>query len=170
MVGNIDQILAMFNRHQVDYLLIGGVNFLFRHAPVLTYDIDVWIEDSSDNRHRCEAVLAELQAEWGMSDEDWGPVATKKSGWLDRQSVLCLTSPHGAIDIFRSVAGLACWSSCREDAMPGKTAMGTEYLGLSDADMLACQLALSVGQRNESRILHLQNALRKDHDASSAGS
>ena len=44
MIENIDHILATLGRHQVDYLLIGGVNFLLRHAPVLTYDVDVWIE------------------------------------------------------------------------------------------------------------------------------
>jgi hypothetical protein len=37
---NIDHILQTFNTCEVDYLLIGGMNFLLRHEPVLTYDID----------------------------------------------------------------------------------------------------------------------------------
>jgi hypothetical protein len=169
MVGNIDYILTTLNRHQVDYLLIGGVNFLFRHTPVLTYDIDVWIEDMPDNRGRCEAALVELQAEWGITDDDWGPVAAKRPGWLDRRSVLCLISPHGAIDVFRSVAGLTSWSSCRERAEAGKTVLGTGYFGLCDADMLECQLALPTGQRNDARIHYLTDVLRKGNDASASG-
>ena len=33
---NIDHILQMFNASEVEYLLIGGMNFLLRHEPVLT--------------------------------------------------------------------------------------------------------------------------------------
>ena len=160
-MGNNDRILATLNRHRVNYLVIGGVNFLLRHAPALTYDIDVWIEDSDQNRRRCEAALAELQAEWGASDEDWGPVAAKRAGWLDGRSVFCLNSPHGAINVFRQVKGLDAWEDCRRRAVAEQTATGVEYDGLSDADMLRCQLALPEGQRNQSRIDYLQNVLRK---------
>ena len=170
MVESIDHILTTLNRHRVDYLLIGGVNFLFRHEPVLTYDIDLWIEDTPNNRCHCEEALVELQAEWGMSDEDWGPVAAKQSGWLERRPVLCLISPYGAIDIFRSVTGLTSWMTCRRRAVAGKTVAGTEYFGLSDADMLECQLALPPAQRKEARVRHLEEALRKNEDDPSAGS
>jgi hypothetical protein len=159
MVGNIDHVLATLNRHRVDYLLIGGVNFLLRHTAVLTYDIDVWIEDTSANRRRCEVALVELQAEWGRSDSDWGPVATKPKGWLEYQSVFCLTGPYGAIDIFRSVLGLDSWPTCLGRAEAGKTASGTAFLGLSDADMLRCQLALPEGARNEARVRFFRESL-----------
>jgi hypothetical protein len=159
-----DRILSTLNDHRVDYLVIGGVNFLLRHTPVLTYDIDVWIEDSSDNRRRCEAALAELQAEWGMSDEDWGPVATKRAGWLGVRSVYCLTSPSGAIDVFRFVKGMDDWAACRARAAAGKTGSGMAFWGLSDADMLRCQLALPEGQRNQARISYLEGVLRKAGD------
>jgi hypothetical protein len=132
---------------------------------VLTYDVDVWIEDNTENRRRCEAALADLQAEWGSTDDDWNSVATKPEGWLDGQSVFCLNSPHGAIDIFRSVLGLPAWPLCRERAEAGQTASGTAFWGLSDADMLCCQLALPDGARNEARVRYLQDSLRKAADA-----
>jgi hypothetical protein len=37
---NIDRILAAFNEREVQYLLIGGVNFLLRHRPVTTFGQD----------------------------------------------------------------------------------------------------------------------------------
>jgi hypothetical protein len=61
---NVDRILETFNRQQVAYLLIGGMNFLLGHKPVLTYDVDLWVEDTEENLRRCEAALAELDAEW----------------------------------------------------------------------------------------------------------
>lgn len=158
---NVDRILDAMNRHGVAYLLIGGMNFLMRHAPVLTYDADLWIDDTPENRRRCERALASLDAEWGATDEDWGPVAAKPSGWLDRQGLFCLTSPHGAIDVFRSVRGLGSWGECRERAHPMTTPNGIPWPALSDEDMLRCQMALPEGQRRAERIEALEQALEQ---------
>jgi hypothetical protein len=156
---NVDRILDTMNRDEVAYILIGGMNFLLRHAPVLTYDVDLWIEDTPENLHRCETALAELEAQWGESDADWKPVARRNAGWLNRQMVFCLTSPHGSIDIFRSVRGLESWASCRARAVPGSTSAGVSFPALCDQDMLQCQMALPEGQRHAERIRALQQAL-----------
>jgi hypothetical protein len=161
---NVDEILATLNRHEVAYLLIGGMNFLLRHSPVLTYDLDVWIEDSPENLSRCEAALAELQAEWGADELHWSPISRLPSGWLERQSVFCLTSPAGPIDVFRAVTGLDSWAACKTRATRTATAGGNSYWSLSDADMLQCQMALPPGQRNEPRIEFLRNLLERPTD------
>lgn len=155
---NIDHILAVFNRHEVRYLLIGGVNFLLRHKPALTFDVDFWIEDSAANHRRCEAALVELNAEWGRTESDWGPVAKLPSGWLAQQSVFCVTSPYGAVDIFRAVQGLQAWATSFATSVSGQTASGTDYRGLSDQDMLTCQLSLPAESRKQDRIQELQKA------------
>ena len=56
---NVDRVLETLNRHQVDCLLIGGMNFLLRHQPMLTFDVDVWVADTPDNLRRCESALAD---------------------------------------------------------------------------------------------------------------
>ena len=155
---NIDHILQAFNTAQVDYLLIGGMNFLLRHEPVLTYDIDLWIHDTPANLDRCHAALVQLDAAWGPSEAAWRPVA-EQEGWLTRQSVFCLTSPAGAIDIFRTVTGLPSWEACRRRAVAAQTAGQVGYRGLCDEDMIACQLALPEGERRQARIERLQRAL-----------
>jgi len=155
----VDLILETMNRYQVAFLLIGGVNFLLRHAPVLTCDIDLWIEDTEENLDRCREALAALQAQWGAAETDWGPVAEKGRRWIRSQHVFCLTSPHGAIDIFRSVKGLASWSACRARALPASTAAGVPYWGLADVDMLECQLVLREEEQNRERIRVLRKAL-----------
>jgi len=157
---DVDRILQTMNDHEVAYLLIGGMNFLLRHQPVLTFDVDLWIEDHELNRRRCEEALGSLAAEWGASDEDWEPTRRRPAGWLDHQPLFCLTSPHGAIDIFREVTGLPDWSACRRRALPEQTAAETRYWGLSDQDMLLCQLALDESQRKAQRVLTLEQALR----------
>lgn len=154
---NIDHILRTFADCGVEYLLIGGMNFLLRHEPVLTYDIDFWIRDTAENRDRCDTALRALDAAWGATEEDWRSVAAQP-GWLVRQGVFCLTSPSGAIDIFRTVTGLLSWEDCNARAHAGRTAAGAPYRGLSDDDMLACQLALPPEQRRQSRVEALKRS------------
>jgi len=154
---NIDHVLHTFNEYGVEYLLIGGMNFLLRHEPVLTYDIDFWIRDTPENHIRCDASLRSLNAAWGPTEDSWRPVA-EQPGWLARQSVFCLTSPSGAIDIFRSVTGLLSWEACFERSCVGHTSSHVAYRGLCDEDMITCQLALPEGERRQSRIDALRRA------------
>ncbi|MDD2710885.1 MAG: hypothetical protein PHV34_23140 [Verrucomicrobiae bacterium] len=156
---NVDAILLTLNRHEVEYLLIGGVNFLLRHDPVLTFDIDIWIEDSPANRQRLNGTLVEMEAQWGATEKEWKAVA-RDAGWLERQSVFCLTTRYGALDVFRSVKGLeGRYAECLRMAVPAKTATGIPYRGLSDPHMLECQLALDETGRKPERIRRLRESL-----------
>jgi hypothetical protein len=130
----------------------------------VTYDVDLWVDDRSENLARCEQALGELGAEWGATEEDWGPVAQKKPGWTSRQGVFCLTSPHGAIDVFRAVKGLESWSECRARARAETTAAGVAYVAISDDDMLKCQLALPESERKPERIRVLKRSISKAND------
>lgn len=156
----LDQILAGFNRHAVQYLLIGGVNFLLRHHGPMTVDIDLWIHDTKENRGRCEQALRDLGAEWGPTETDWGPVSRLNADWLARQYVFCLNSSWGAIDIFRSVAGLGNWLDSAQRAISAVTPLGTPYRAISDHDMLNCQLALDPAQQKNDRVRRLHEALK----------
>lgn len=158
----MERILETFNRHEVEYLLIGGVNFLLRHEPVLTFDVDVWIRDEPTNRQRCEQALVDLDAAWGRDDADWRPTRDRESGWLELQAVFSLTTAAGALDVFRAVRGLSSWETCRARADRRTTPGGTPYWSLSDRDMLACQLALDETQRKQDRIRALRLALGEE--------
>lgn len=154
---NVDGILHAFNECGVEYLMIGGMNFLLRHQPVLTYDLDVWIRDTPANVARCDMALQALGASWGPTEDSWKKVADQP-GWLSRQSVYCLTSDSGAIDVFRAVRGLPSWEEANARAYAGVTAGGVAYRGLGDEDMIACQLALPEGLRRHDRIAVLRRA------------
>ncbi len=151
-----DSIMATMNTHQVEYILLGGMNFLLRHQPVLTYDVDVWIQDTPENRTRCEQALIAMEAEWGKTDTDWGPVSRFQPGWLELQGVFACATKYGALDIFRKVKGLDSWECCRSRAETCSTASGTAFQSLCDADMLACQYALEESLRKMDRVRYLE--------------
>jgi hypothetical protein len=158
---NVDVILETFHRHKVNAILIGGMNFLLRHQPVLTFDIDFWVKDTDENLLKVTAALKDLRAEWGRDEKSWKPVPDGFD-WLRHQSMFCLTSSYGAIDIFREVAGLNDkYDLCRERCSEGLTSSGIPYSSLADEDMLTCQLALPEHERRLDRIVFLQNLLRK---------
>jgi hypothetical protein len=159
---NIDHIFETLNRYLVSYLLIGGMNFALRHKPILTFDVDLWIDDSKENRSACELALSDLQAEWGRTDDDWQQVSTFPAGWLERQHVFCLNSPSGPIDIFRSVEGLGSWQDSEAMATTESTISGVPYRGLSDLDMLRCQYALPESIRKIERVAILEQINRDD--------
>lgn len=158
---NIDKILASMNQNNCQFILIGGMNFMLRHQPILTYDVDLWIEDIPKNRQRCEDALRDLQTEWGPTESSWGPVSKLPRGWLDRQEVFCMSCAFGALDVFRSVAGLDDWQACQARAILETTGSGQKYFGLSDDDMLLCQLALAAGEQKLERIQALRAAIKQ---------
>ncbi len=162
---NVDEILKALHEEQVDGLLIGGMNFLLRHRPEVTFDVDVWVRDDAANLERVNRALQKLEAEWGASVQDWRAVPDDWR-WLQRQGCFCLTTKHGALDIFREVRGLeGRYEECRADALPSATTSGVRYLALSDAHMLACQEALPPAERKQKRVEVLREAIAKNRSA-----
>ena len=54
------EFLNLFNRHKVDYLLIGGYAVGFYGHVRATNDIDVLIEPSTENATKAEAAIREF--------------------------------------------------------------------------------------------------------------
>jgi hypothetical protein len=158
---DFDHIFRTFNQFDVRYILIGGMNFSLRHREYTTYDVDLWIDDTEDNRAACERALAVLGAEWGLADSDWGPTRSKSPGWLAFQGVYALHTPHGSIDVFRDVKGLGDWQTSFANSIVETTTSGIPYRGLSDEDMLLCQLALDAHQQKIDRIQVLKAKIQK---------
>jgi hypothetical protein len=156
---NVDRIFETLNRNQVLCLLIGGMNALLRHQQDATLDIDIWVQDKPDNLDRCEKALAMLEAEWGEQEDSWAPVSWRPAGWIRQHRRYNLTTPFGAIDVFRQVMGLAKWDEAYAASIEEKTAAGTPYRGICDSDMLKCQLALLPNDRKAARVEFLQGIL-----------
>lgn len=158
---NVDEILKALSQEHVNYLLIGGMNFLLRHLPEITFDVDIWVKDEGENLARLNNALERLGAEWGPIEAEWRRVPTDWH-WLHTQGVFCLTTRHGALDVFRDVRGLeGSYKDCKVRSIRSQTASGVPFTGLCDEDMLACQQALPPGERKERRIQVLREAIRQ---------
>ena len=158
---DVEQLLRTLSQQGVDYILIGGMNFLINHGGPLTYDVDVLIRDTPENRRELNFALQELRCEWGPAADDWKRVSNDPR-WLETQDVYCLTSPHGALDIFRKIKGLNDnFDTILSRAQLRSMQDGEMYYSLSDEDMLRCQEALPETARKNDRIATLRAAIEK---------
>ncbi|MCD4653314.1 hypothetical protein K8T06_05210 [bacterium] len=57
-IKDFEDILFLFHLHKVNYLIIGGLAFIFHAKPRYTKDIDLWIDPQTDNIHRTNKALA----------------------------------------------------------------------------------------------------------------
>lgn len=55
-----EDLLSLFEKHEVRYLIIGGYAFTFHARPRYTRDIDFWIDPDIDNVERANVALQEF--------------------------------------------------------------------------------------------------------------
>ncbi len=57
-------LLRVLLRHEVDFLVVGGVAAQLAGAPILTFDLDVLYDKSPENLDRLLPALEELKAHY----------------------------------------------------------------------------------------------------------
>jgi hypothetical protein len=58
------EILELLNKHQVEYIVVGGVAAVIQGAPVMTFDLVALVRVSDDNAERLSRALDELDARY----------------------------------------------------------------------------------------------------------
>jgi hypothetical protein len=53
-------LLARLNKHEVDFVIVGGVACVLHGASYVTYDLDICIRLAADNFYRIQAALQDL--------------------------------------------------------------------------------------------------------------
>jgi hypothetical protein len=59
-IGDFEDILALFQRFDVRYLIVGGLAFAFHAKPRYTKDIDLWVDPNEENVARVNRALDEF--------------------------------------------------------------------------------------------------------------
>ncbi len=58
--SDFKELLALFNAHKVDYIIVGGYALAFHGAPRFTGDIDIFIKPEPENARHILAALCEF--------------------------------------------------------------------------------------------------------------
>lgn len=102
------ELLALFNAHRVEYIIVGAYALACHGAPRFTGDLDVYVRPTVDNAHQ---ILAALDA-FGF-----GSLGLTVADILKPDMVIQLGVPPVRIDLLTSLSGLT-W----EEAWAGKVA------------------------------------------------
>jgi hypothetical protein len=69
-VQDFQDILELFARHDVRYLIVGGLAFIYHAKPRYTKDIDLWIDPDHENVERANRALVEFGSPSLMTIDD----------------------------------------------------------------------------------------------------
>ncbi len=67
---DFEDLLALLGQHEVRYLIVGGLAFVYHAKPRYTKDMDLWIEPAVSNLERANLALAEFGSPALLSLDD----------------------------------------------------------------------------------------------------
>jgi hypothetical protein len=94
VVHDFEDILDLFARHGVRYLIVGGLAFIFHARPRYTKDMDLWVDPETENVRRANRALEEFGSPMLMTVED-------------PDEILQLGAAPNRIDLLRNVITLS---------------------------------------------------------------
>ena len=124
------EFIALLNRHDVHYLIIGGFAFSFYAEPRYTKDIDILIEQSNENAGK----IMEAIKDFGFTDID----LTEKD-LLEIGQVIQLGVAPVRIDILTSIKGMD-FQRFWENRVNGRYG-DIEVFFISKQDLIRCKRA-----------------------------
>lgn len=100
-----ERLLTVLHRHEVEFVLIGGLAAVVHGSPLPTTDVDVTPSRDGDNLDRLAAALVELEARIRTADPD-GVVFPIDGAFLAAQPrMLNLVTNAGDLDVAFTPAG-----------------------------------------------------------------
>ena len=97
------RLLALFNAHKVEYLVVGGYALAFHGAPRVTGDLDLFVQADPPNAERILAALSEF---------DFGSMQLTRADFTMPDNVVQLGEPPVQIDIMTGLTGVA-WEKAK---------------------------------------------------------
>jgi predicted nucleotidyltransferase len=127
-------IVEVLQRHEVEYVLIGGFAAFVQGSPILTADVDITPQQEPGNLERLSAALVELEAKIRAAGTEPLPFAHDADS-LARAGVWNLTTKHGDLDISFVPSGTGGYPDLVRDAVEVEL-RGTPVKLASLADIL----------------------------------
>lgn len=111
-----DQIFACLDRHQVRYVLIGGLAAILHGSPQLTFDADICPAPDKDNRERLAAALREMDARIRSAEVPGGLKFACDAAFLSSIQLVNLVTRHGELDISFEPSGTGGYADLARNA------------------------------------------------------
>lgn len=93
------ELLEVLDRHDVRYVLVGGLAAVLHGAPHMTTDVNIVPEDGRRNLEHLSDALGELEARIRVSGAPGGVAFDRSADFLRRIRIWNLTTSLGDLDI-----------------------------------------------------------------------
>jgi hypothetical protein len=118
--SDFKELLELFNKHGVEYLIVGGYALAFHGAPRYTGDLDLLLKPDPGNARKVVAALKEF---------GFGGLGLGEGDFHQPGQVVQLGVPPVRVDLLTSIDGIS-WEAADAGKAPGKYAEVTaSYLG-----------------------------------------
>lgn len=97
LAKDFEEFVGLLNKHQVNYMVVGGYALALHGKPRHTGDLDIWINISDENAERMLQVLRDF----GM-----GALGFKKADFLKPGYITQIGYPPLRIDILNNIDGV----------------------------------------------------------------
>jgi hypothetical protein len=112
-----ERILATLARHQVEFVLIGGVAAALNGSPLVTFDVDITPRQTEANLQRLSAALDELDARVRTAGAPDGLPFSHDARSLADARMWNLTTAAGDLDISFVPSGTQGFDDLARDAV-----------------------------------------------------
>ncbi len=121
--NDFKELLELFNRHKVEYLVVGGYALAFHGAPRVTGDIDLFVRPTGENAER---IL------YALEDFGFGSLNLSREDFTMPGMIVQLGVPPVRIDIITRVSGVS-WEKADADKVAGSYAdTPVHFIGRDD--------------------------------------
>jgi hypothetical protein len=104
------ELLALFNAHDVNYIIVGAYALAFHGAPRYTGDLDILVRPDRENGNRIVHALENF---------GFGSLGLTVDDFAVPDRVVQLGVPPVRVDIVTSITGIS-WDEARESCVPGR--------------------------------------------------
>ena len=152
------EILRLLNKHEVEYIVVGGVAAVIQGAPVTTFDLDALVRLSEGNADRLMLALGELDARYREHETEINPT---KEDILAGGHLLLLTRA-GPLDVLGFIGDGNRYEDLVSHSEKVPMTIGT--FRVLDLDELIRQKKSSDRPKDRAMLELLEEVLRQQRD------
>jgi len=115
------ELLALFDEHKIEYIIVGAYALAYHGAPRFTGDIDLYVRPTEENALRVVKALGAF---------GFGSLGLKPADFRQPDQIVQLGVPPVRIDLITSITGVS-WEQADAGKVSGKYGdIDVHYLGV----------------------------------------
>ncbi|MGQ0824996.1 MAG: DUF6036 family nucleotidyltransferase [Actinomycetota bacterium] len=111
------EMLRVLERHEVEYVVIGGLAAVLHGSPTYTSDADICPRRTRANLERLARALTDLDARIRTSAEPEGLPFARDAEFLERMAMVNMVTRAGSLDISFAPAAFAGYDDLARNAL-----------------------------------------------------